>query len=74
MSICDHCLHDYVCGLEGNHEEALIHCVHLVTERREGPLINGTRHCGCCGRLFNDLEQQYFNYCPNCGMKIIKED
>lgn len=34
------------------------------------PLINGTRYCVCCGRLFNELEQQHFKYCPDCGVKI----
>ena len=30
MSICDGCIHDYVCGLEDNHEEGIVSCVDRI--------------------------------------------
>ena len=29
MSICDGCIHDEVCGLEDNHEEAMTFCADM---------------------------------------------
>ena len=30
MSLCDNCIHDYVCGLEDNHEDGLIFCADMI--------------------------------------------
>ena len=30
MSICDGCIHDYVCGLEDNHEEGIVSCADRI--------------------------------------------
>ena len=30
MSICDRCIHDEVCGLEDNHEEAMTYCGNMI--------------------------------------------
>ena len=30
MSICDNCIHDYVCGLEDNHEEGIVSCADMI--------------------------------------------
>ena len=30
MSICDSCIHDYVCGLEDNHEEGIVSCTDRI--------------------------------------------
>ena len=30
MSICDNCIHDEVCGLEDNHEEAITFCGDMI--------------------------------------------
>lgn len=30
MSICDGCIHDYVCGLEDNHEEGIVSCADMI--------------------------------------------
>ena len=30
MSICERCIHDYVCGLEDNHEEGIVSCVDRI--------------------------------------------
>ena len=30
MSICDNCIHDEVCGLEDNHEEAITFCADMI--------------------------------------------
>lgn len=30
MSICDNCIHDKVCGLEDNHEEAITFCADMI--------------------------------------------
>lgn len=30
MSICDRCIHDYVCGLEDNHEEGIVSCADMI--------------------------------------------
>ena len=32
MTICDNCIHDNVCGLEGHLEEAMTFCVHRVSD------------------------------------------
>lgn len=29
-SICDNCIHDEVCGLEDNHEEAITFCANII--------------------------------------------
>ena len=34
MSICDNCIHDYVCGLEDNHEDGLIFCADMIPKTR----------------------------------------
>lgn len=39
MSICDRCIHDEVCGLEGNHEEAIAFCSEIMPK---------TGHCKDC--------------------------
>lgn len=36
MCICDRCIHDEVCGLEDNHEEAMTFCADMMPK---------TRHC-----------------------------
>ena len=30
MSMCDNCIHDEVCGVEDNHEEAIIFCANMI--------------------------------------------
>ena len=30
MSICDSCIHDYVCGLEDNHKEGIVSCADRI--------------------------------------------
>lgn len=30
MSMCDNCIHDEVCGLEDNHEEAITFCADMI--------------------------------------------
>lgn len=30
MSMCDNCIHDEVCGLEDNHEEAITFCGDMI--------------------------------------------
>ena len=30
MSMCDNCIHDDVCGLEDNHEEAITFCANVI--------------------------------------------
>ena len=32
MSICDNCIHDYVCGLEDNHEEGIVNCADKISK------------------------------------------
>lgn len=32
MSICDTCIHDDVCGLEDNHEEAVTFCADMISK------------------------------------------
>lgn len=30
MSMCDRCIHGEVCGLEDNHEEAIVYCKNMI--------------------------------------------
>ena len=35
MSICDNCIHDEVCGIECNHEEAMTFCANMIPKLLE---------------------------------------
>lgn len=70
-----------------NHPELLskedtMHCVDSlpaadVVEVRHGRWIENT-FCSCCGGFDEDdkgnIIQSFYNYCPNCGARMDKED
>ena len=65
MSMCDHCIHDYVCGLEDNHEEAITYCAEyrpMPKDKRnafkEAGLSDGAR----ANELCNDLNKVLGKY------------
>lgn len=55
MSICDNCIHDDVCGLEDNHEEAITFCADMIpkdildkiraeVEQNAYPIVHGVNN------------------------------
>jgi hypothetical protein len=70
-----------------NHPELLskedtMHCINSlpaadVAEVRHGRWIENT-FCSCCGGFDEDdkgnIIQSFYNYCPNCGARMDKED
>lgn len=85
-TICDNCIHDEICGLEGHLEPALKYCGwkekrptgHWIITNRKYELKDkentfvGTYHkCSECG--FD--EARGGNFCLNCGAKMeVKND
>lgn len=61
MTICDNCIHDDVCGIEGHLDEAMIFCADVQ------PVIHAHWICGeeKGFRTYNPLW-----YCSNCGGQI----
>lgn len=52
MSICDRCIHNEVCGLEGNHEEAIAFCSEIIDSNDILKIISDNCRnrfgCACC--------------------------
>lgn len=79
--ICDNCIHDSVCGLEGHLDDALTFCADKVTNAqpiRRGRWIeddNCFHHCSeCKENTIRDTDSYgcecgefLTDYCPNCG-------
>ena len=80
MTICDNCIHDEVCGLEGHLDEALTFCANKATGVQ--PIRRGrwiTSHpvdiakefkCTACGGLIElpvFAKKCYYDFCPNCN-------
>ena len=73
--ICDNCIHDGVCGLEGHLDEALTFCADKVTDVqpiRRGRWVaqlNGQVICSYCGK-----EQTFSSdFCKHCGADMRTE-
>lgn len=77
MIICTDCIHQDVCGLEGNFDEALVTCA----DKNEMPIKIGRWmnqdsgahypiECSECGKepLLDEYGNYVFSdYCPSCG-------
>ena len=90
MAICDNCIHDEVCGLEGHLDEALTFCANKVVdvqpvkrgrwEEREGYGGWGDTYyrCSVCGNdwAFEDgtPKDAEWDYCPKCGADMRGDD
>lgn len=79
MTICDNCIHDNVCGLEGHLDEAMTFCADVQPVRR-GRWIHfnddGIIFCSECKHEAywdTDYGQQLFDYCPYCGARMKQE-
>lgn len=83
MNMCDKCIHDEVCGIEGNHEEAITYCADMIPKPKTGHWVNAKVgklfpsndfKCSECGNIldFNGVNcgRGDANYCPNCGAKM----
>ena len=83
MAMCENCIHDEVCGLEGHLDEALTFCdnkatdVQLVKRGKWFHINNeGFIYCSECNHEAywdTDYGQQLFDYCPYCGAKMTKQ-
>lgn len=86
MAICDNCIHDEVCGLEGHLDEALTFCANKVTDVQ--PVKRGRWDfqgyqlfkCTNCTKIYTQEQLEdigenwtFPNFCPNCGAKMIKD-
>lgn len=83
--ICDNCIHDSVCGLEGHLDDALTFCADKVTNaqpiRRGQWILKSEKivdvevklptECSVCG--FSEFKAEKYNYCPNCGRDMRAE-
>lgn len=78
MTVCDNCIHDEVCGIEGHLDEALIFCDNKAADVqpvRCGKWINDgdCLICSCCKTAYNSWFTGS-NYCAECGADMRGED
>ena len=74
-TICDNCIHDEVCGLEGHLDEALTFCANKAADVK--PVIRAKwdgyvcQNCNVSADYFISGNEYYFDekphFCPNCG-------
>ena len=88
MTICDNCIHDEVCGLEGHLDEALTFCANKAADVqpvKRGHWIDMGDHeqCSECKATRLKEFQSYYgkvtrwektNFCPNCGADMRSAD
>lgn len=83
MSICDRCIHDEVCGLEGNHEEAIAFCSEIMPKIGYWVGIDEEPHedyeCSCCGYVVSTFTVNIephteYKYCPNCRCRMQESE
>ena len=83
MAICDNCIHDDVCGLEGHLDEALTFCANKVADvqpvkcgrwRFTEKLILGNPYGSykCSECMYHVPHED--NYCPNCGADMREHE
>lgn len=88
MAICDNCIHDEVCGLEGHLDEALTFCANKAADVQ--PVKRGHWICEFYNDVFDvyqadcsvcqkestdkyDKVSESYEYCPHCGAKMSTE-
>lgn len=82
-TICDNCIHDEICGLEGHLEPAMTYCAWKEEKRPQGKwivigeeqgavgIIYKIRKCDKCGWEHSLVIPD--DFCPKCGAYMIKE-
>ena len=80
MTICDNCIHDDVCGIEGHLDEAMIFCANKVSDVARQSVRRGRWEHNKCTECKKGLEDLFFgefyydedelNFCPNCGADL----
>lgn len=83
MAICDNCIHDEVCGLEGHLDEALTFCANKVADVQpvkrgrwvftEKLILGNPYGSYKCSECMYHVPHED-NYCPNCGAKMDGAD
>lgn len=77
-TICDNCIHDEVCGLEGHLEPALKYCGWKEEIRPKGKwkkigeeYYNECNHnvikCSLCGYVKDTAHEVFPHFCEDCG-------
>lgn len=88
MAICENCIHDKVCGLEGHLDEALTFCADRISDvqlvkrghwKKDTEGYNVYIECSECGvslSMSDYIENEWkeiMHYCPNCGARMENE-
>ena len=83
-TICDNCIHDEVCGLEGHLEPAHIYCGWKEEKRPQGKWLEESSETGALGIKYTWVRCNRCgwdnslvipkNFCPNCGCIMEVEE
>lgn len=83
MTICDNCIHDNVCGLEGHLDEAMTFCADVQPARQgtwEEERYDDLLHCyiATCSECGYESTDKYIiseshRYCEYCGARMLKD-
>lgn len=86
MNICDRCIHNEVCGLKDNNEK-IAFCSEIIPKighwifkdaDDQECLIYTCDKCGEKISIYDDTikspQEGHYNYCPNCGTKMVKSE